>query len=519
MRKVRRQYALFTIFELVVCGGTQAAATQNNLPLSLREHGNSARSPTAQTLLNENDNSVQSHRVLQDPPLIPPTTVGGGVFESETLNGANLEGGPTMNGDSQPPQDTVSDTAIPNTIFAQGDEGSVLSESVVRVTELSPTDAPSVAQGPDDTVESQETPSPSVPTAISPTPQGTGDSINTKDTTSDNTDNNHATTSKINQKGEIVRQVECTNDPPSDASSVESQLVQFEYDLYIAENATLNEKIEAIDFRIIDALVEAFIGCTTTSDAEYSTFGVHGVKSLPLDKEKDSCESNGSLCYLIDAGFTLYVYYWNQRRLNDRLEDHDMVELLGTFMRDLFDGDQLKGGDDEIYNLTFHGFTNMAGQQTFGGVSDENASPSSGVAAAISDPSAQAAEPKKVGGSMTLVIAGIALMAVVAVIVYKRRSGSDQASAHDSLQEHSSGSARGQLHAPGEYDEDNEPQIDVLSDREGNPRDEGFEIHDAWEHVDGEPFRVPRVSAAYEASPSRMRRVPEEDNFSSSVSL
>jgi hypothetical protein len=306
----------------------------------------------------------------------------------------------------------------------------------------------------------------------------------------------YQTTSIINDKGEMVRQVECTSatyDTPS-----EPQLVKFLYAVYLSDKADLLTKIQEIDFRVVDAVVKEFLTCNSESTQAYL---VQAVESLPVDKEQDTCQpiDDGSLCYLVDAAFTLDITYPEQRRLANVMDDQDMVKELGDFLRNLFDGDVLAASDDEIYNLAFRGFTNIAEKPTFGGEApntDTSTSSDKGVVAVVEQDNSLD-QPKKAGGSTTLAIAGFAMLAIIALVVYRQRTKKDLTINRSMSGQESLGEGDELPLPPIPSDEAEEDEsINVLSDnKRSTGEDEGYELDESWLPTREEEYTVPAIES------------------------
>ena len=214
----------------------------------------------------------------------------------------------------------------------------------------------------------------------------------------------------------------CIQSPPSNGT-IETDSFQFQYDLIVAPNMTL-EQAQAVatglESRLHLALSRKVLTCNYLAQ---SPFDIVGLTSGSPDQVQAnaSCSAThtGYECFVVDAQITGTIYFYptvgRRRRMVDQAVVDEFIMLLKTVLPTLAGGPVVSGVD-------FQGFTNAA---VVPGAPNDSSLGNSGAIPQSNNSNSSALLGKSrfsIIGGCVMAIAGIGLIAVMALVIRRRRS-------------------------------------------------------------------------------------------------
>jgi hypothetical protein len=234
--------------------------------------------------------------------------------------------------------------------------------------------------------------------------------------------------SVVNERedGSLEYITDCVAEIPETISDVTEQIVQFQYKLYLREGANRDIVLNYVE-RELHANVTAELLVCPHKNVTALPFEIRSVNSFPKDDVLRFCEEvdeNNAPCFLIEAAFTLEIFYYiNARRLQQTV-DLRVTQAFGPFLDGFFSSGLLRGPQNEIVGINFEGFTNAddSGVPTFGGNGeiDEGEQGASGSEGEVTSDSNINRGPL-VAGILAVAAAAVILVVVVAISYRKRR--------------------------------------------------------------------------------------------------
>jgi hypothetical protein len=155
----------------------------------------------------------------------------------------------------------------------------------------------------------------------------------------------------------------CRRDPPADTTPVNEQLIGFDYILNVESGADLSLIIPSLADQIHDELAEDYLDCRYEEVA--APFYVYEQSSLPQDTlDSSACSAAnqdvGADCYVINAGFTSYIFTFpeNRRLLSGNITDRDVLESFSQSLENIFASGTL--GGPNVISIQYLGISNDA---------------------------------------------------------------------------------------------------------------------------------------------------------------
>lgn len=167
----------------------------------------------------------------------------------------------------------------------------------------------------------------------------------------------------VDANGDLGVTSTCRQDPPADTTPVNEQLVGFDYILNVESGADLSLIIPSLTSQIHDEVVEDYLDCQYEEGA--APFYVYEQSSLPQATPNSSgCTAGnqdiGSDCYLINAGFTSYIFTFpeNRRLLSGNITDRDVLKSFSQSLENIFASGSL--GGPNVVSIQYLGISNDA---------------------------------------------------------------------------------------------------------------------------------------------------------------
>jgi hypothetical protein len=152
----------------------------------------------------------------------------------------------------------------------------------------------------------------------------------------------------------------CRRDPPADTTAVVDQLIGFDYILNVEPGADLSFILPSLADQIHDKVAEEHLDCRYEEGAP---FYVYEESSLPRDTANSTgCTTGnqevGGDCYVINAGFTLYVFEYaeNRRQLSEVITDRDILKVFKKSLETIFASGAIGGAN--VISIQYLGISN-----------------------------------------------------------------------------------------------------------------------------------------------------------------
>ncbi|GAX24403.1 hypothetical protein FisN_4Lh538 [Fistulifera solaris] len=228
------------------------------------------------------------------------------------------------------------------------------------------------------------------------------------------------------EDGSMEHITDCVAEIPENTSDVTEQVVEFQYKVFLRENANRDTVLNYVESELHNNITAELLVCPYRNLTTLP-FKIRSIDSLPKDAVLRSCEvedGGAAPCFLIDAAFTVEIFYHINARRLQQTADLRVTQAFGPFLDGFFSSGLLQGPQNEIVVINFEGFTNAddSGVPTYGGNPeiDEVEQGTSGVEGEVTSDSYINRGPL-VAGVAAVAAAAVIVVFVVAVSYRKRR--------------------------------------------------------------------------------------------------